>query len=96
MIAYTDNSTMLNCTSRGRPSQNQLWYRNGVPLIKGVNRVVFQNNSVLLKKLNWEDNGIFQCGVSNFAALKFAQVQVKVQSKYVFYDFSHKVLRYLL
>lgn len=77
---FTDNSTNLNCTSVGYPSRVTRWYRNGIPVVNDDNHFIHANNTLSLKKLNWEDQGVFQCAADNFAAIKFAQVQVEVQN----------------
>lgn len=85
---FTDNSTNLNCTSVGYPSRVTRWYRNGIPVVNDDNHFIHANNTLSLKKLNWEDQGVFQCAADNFAAIKFAQVQVEVQStkfKFIIY-----------
>ena len=85
--AYTDSSTTLHCLVTGLPSLNITWYRNGIPLLDSSDsHAVLKNNSVTLNDLNWEDNGLFQCGAENYAGLFFVNQQLQVQSK-AFYSF---------
>lgn len=65
------------------PNHTTRWYRNGLPLDSGESNgyTIYQNNTILLTNLNWEDHGVFQCGAENAAGLNFLQIQVNVQSK---------------
>lgn len=86
-VAYTDNSTVLNCLVQGYPSVNITWYRNGIPVSpSGDSHAVLKNNSIVLHNLNWEDDGVFQCGAENFAGLFFVNLELKVQSKICYYS----------
>ena len=84
-VAYTDNSTVLNCLVQGYPSVDVTWYRNGIPVSPaGDSHAVLKNNSIVLHNLNWEDAGVFQCGAENFAGLFFVNLELEVQSKILF------------
>eukprot|EP00111_Clytia_hemisphaerica_P021271 TCONS_00062616-protein len=79
--AYTDSSATLNCLVTGLPTINITWYRNGIPMTHSSDsHAVLKNNSIELIGLNWEDNGIFQCGAENYAGLFFVNQQLKVQN----------------
>ncbi|XP_047144342.1 protein sidekick-1 isoform X1 [Hydra vulgaris] len=78
IYGYTDNTSSLNCVAQGFPSVNVTWYRNGIPVSIIGKHTVLPNNTLLLNKLNWEDNGLFQCAASNIKSIVFAQAQVKV------------------
>ena len=89
-VAYTDNSTVLNCLVQGYPSVNITWYRNGIPVSpSGDSHTVLKNNTIVLHNLNWEDNGVFQCGAENFAGLLFVNQELDVQSKFCFIKLVH-------
>ena len=78
---YTDNTTLINCKSSAHPSRVNRWYRNGIPVQYNSKYQLLSNNSLLIKSLNWEDNGKFQCAAENAAGLKFVDAEIKVLSK---------------
>lgn len=79
--AYTDGSTALHCSAQGYPSVNMSWYRNGIPLQDThQSHDILANNTVHLKKLNWQDNGVFQCAAENYAGIFFLNLQLDVRN----------------
>jgi len=66
---------------QAEPAVTIKWYRNGIPVTaSGDTHAIMTNNSIHLQRLNWRDDGVFQCAAENMAGLFFINIELRVQS----------------
>ena len=78
--AYSDNSTFIWCNAT---NLSQLkWYHNGKRLYPSGSRIIiYQNGTLFINRLTWQDGGVYQCSVENDAGQAMALTRLNVLSK---------------
>lgn len=82
-LAEYNSVVKLPCEAIGIPLPNITWYRNAVEITKITHHsryFIEEGGTLVIKKLNIEDSGLFQCIASNDAGSDFLVTWLKVKA----------------
>lgn len=69
----------LHCQALGTPMPDVVWYFNGLPLEMNVGHVVMANGTLILGPVTKQDEGVYQCFISNNIGKNFTNVLLRVK-----------------
>jgi hypothetical protein len=66
-VTYAGSNLVFQVAAQGTPPLSYQWFRSGVPLVDGTNISGSATANLALTVASTEDQGLYQCSVSNFA-----------------------------
>lgn len=71
----------MHCEATGVPKPNIVWKFNGRPISEIDNLIDVNNGSMIINRVRWDNQGVYECYQINSAGLDTAFSKVKVYGK---------------